>query len=126
MRLAAVGDVGQALLDVVQAGPEAVRGIGHRLVCGWRGSVVQQRFQVRRVQAERGRQGLQGSRAAAAFHGVVLDLADDRLRDVRALRQFALTQPSSLTRWLIAFATAAQSSDTYSSALRLGAEISGF
>lgn len=89
----AFGDVVEALFEAVQARPQGVGRVGKGLVELRRPSVVEHGVEVLRVPAQGRGQGFQGPRAAAAFDGAVLDLADDRLRDVRALGEFSLTPP---------------------------------
>ena len=94
------GDLFHALLERVQSGPDGVRAVRDRFVdFGWI-SALQQEKQVLGVPAERGGQLLQRAGAAFALHDVVLDLADDRLRDVRALRELPLS-PAELVHALV-------------------------
>jgi hypothetical protein len=96
----AVGDLVHAPFESVEPGPQRVAMVGHRLVRRWWFAAVQYGVEVLRVPAERDGQGLQRPGAQATLNNVVLDFADDGLRDVRALGQFAL-KPSKLVHTLV-------------------------
>ena len=90
----AFDDLAHPQFEGVQAGPEQrfPLAVGSLLFgCWWGPVAVQDVVKVLRVPAERHRERLQRPLAAAPLHGVVLKFPDDRLRDVRALREFSLT-----------------------------------
>jgi hypothetical protein len=107
-----VFDRSKVRFDRREAAGDGVR--GHRYGCVRVGRVLpgEHGVQVAGVPAQRDGQGFEGAGAAATLRGVAVQLPDDRLRDVSALGEIALTLPSSVNRRSIAFATAAQSSDT--------------
>jgi hypothetical protein len=85
-----VGDLAQSLIEGVQAGLDGVSVLADGFVWLRRCTAGQHGVEVLWVPAEGDGQGLQGSRAAASFDGVVLEFADDRLGHVGAFREFAL------------------------------------
>jgi hypothetical protein len=90
--------VNQPVLDGSQVrldrGEAAGDGIGgHRDGCARVGRALpgEHGVQVAGVPAQRDGQGFEGACATAALRGVAVQLADDRLRDVRAFGEIALT-----------------------------------
>lgn len=85
----AFSDLVEAVFEGVQTGHE--RGLAVRDVR--RSTAAQHGVEVLRVPAKGGRQGLKGAATSATLDGVVLKLAHDRLRDLRAFRKLALSPP---------------------------------
>lgn len=95
-----LGDLRQPLFDDSEPRRYRVFHVFARLAEGWRDATMQDSEQMLRVQTERDRKRFERPVASLALHGVVLDFADDRLGDLRALSQFALL-PSELVYALV-------------------------
>ncbi|HEX5347581.1 MAG TPA: hypothetical protein VFW64_10865 [Pseudonocardiaceae bacterium] len=118
-----IGDLAQMPLETLHPGGPTLP-----IVRDWFGRLrwpasVQYRVDMVWMPAQCDRERFQGPSASPSLHDVMLKLPNGRPRNMRASASSPCRQPSSFTRTLIASTTAAQSS-TYSSALRLGAEIS--
>lgn len=118
-----IDDLAQMPLETLHPGKQTLS-----VVRDWFGRLrwlasVQYRVDMVRMPAQCDRERFQGPSASPSLHDVMLKLANGRPRDMRAFGKLTLPPAEFIHPHVIASATAAQSS-TYSSALRLGAEIS--
>lgn len=107
----------EPLADVVTLGL-AVAGF-----CGW-WVPAQQRCEIPGRPVQRDRERFERARTAPALHGVVLQLPNDRLRNLRAIGQIALTHSQFVNALRDRFRDPGQSYTTFASALHLRADVS--